>query len=252
MAEVIFLGVLQGVAEFLPISSSGHLVLARNLLGMGDVGLRLDVSLHAGTLLAVAIFYFPVLRRIVSNREWGYLIKIAVSSIPLAIVGFFCLDFLESSARPATVGCSLIFTGIVLCCVKYAKNRSRPVDVSSAFWMGVAQALAALPGVSRSGMTISMARALGVEPGKAAEFSFLMSAPPIIGATILEITKSFSSVGDVSTLQVSWVMCILGAAVAAVAGYFSLKLLVESLKRKLFWIFGPYCLAAGLLTLLLI
>lgn len=252
MTEVAFLGILQGVAEFLPISSSGHLVLARNLLGLGDIGLRLDIFLHAGTLLAVGVFYFPVIQRIVRNREWGYLWKIAASSVPVALVGFAFADSLEAAADPTMVACSLIFTGIVLIAVRFTKNLGRQLGISSAILMGMAQALAVLPGVSRSGMTISMARVLGVDPDKAAEFSFLMSAPPIAGAAILEVVKSLSANSGLQVSEISWPECVFGAAISAVVGYFSLKLLINILKRRLFWLFGPYCLAAGLLTLILI
>ena len=253
MIEVFFLGILQGVAEFLPISSSGHLVVARNLLGLGDVGLRLDIFLHFGTLLAVFVFYFGTIKRIVIERKWDYLLKIAVSSLPVAIVGFACMDFLEEVATVKTVGCSLVFTGIVLSLTSLVGARGdKSVSLGSALWMGLAQAVAAIPGVSRSGMTISAARAIGVEPGKAAEFSFLMSAPPIAGAVLLHIAEIFSASDASGVVELPWGHCLFGAAIAALVGYFSLKLLVESLKRKYFWLFGPYCLSAGLLILLLI
>ena len=250
MIEVTLLSILQGIAEFLPISSSGHLVLGKSLLGMGDLGMRLDIFLHVGTLVAIFVFYWAIVWRIVKNLEWGYLLKVVASAVPAGVVGILFQDQLEAAfASPKMVGAALVFTGLVLTATKFLPKGTKDVSFARAILMGVAQAVAILPGVSRSGMTLAAARASGVEAEKSAEFSFLMSAPPIAGAALLQILKAGDAATDAA--EVSWGLTIYGCVLAAVVGYFSLKLLLKSLKGRWFWLFGPYCLLAGALTLIL-
>ena len=250
MIEVTLLSILQGIAEFLPISSSGHLVLGKSLLGMGDLGMRLDIFLHVGTLAAILAFYWTIVWRIVKNLEWGYLLKVVASAVPAGVVGILFQDQLEEAfASPKMVGAALIFTGLILTATKFLPKGTKDVSFARAILMGVAQAVAILPGVSRSGMTLAAARASGVEAEKSAEFSFLMSAPPIAGAALLQILKAGDAAADAA--EVSWGLTIYGCVLAAVVGYFSLKLLLKSLKGRWFWLFGPYCLLAGALTLVL-
>ena len=251
ISEVTLLSVLQGIAEFLPISSSGHLVLGKQLLGLHDVGLRIDVFLHVGTLLVIFAFYFSVIRRIVVNLEWSYLLKVVVSAIPVGLVGIlFHAQLEEIFSSPRMVGVALIFTGFILTATRFLPKGGLDVSYGRAFWMGIAQAIAILPGVSRSGMTIAAARIARVDAEKSAEFSFLMSAPPIAGAALLEVLKGAGAAAE-SAAEVSWTLTIYGCILAAVVGYFSLKLLLKSLKSRWFWLFGPYCLGAGLLALFL-
>ena len=243
------LSVLQGVAEFLPISSSGHLVLGKSLLGMNELGMRIDIFLHVGTLLAIFAFYFAIIRRIIVNLEWSYMLKVVLSAVPAGLVGVLFKDQLEAAfASPKMVGGALIFTGLVLTATKFLPKGDRDVSFLRALAMGLAQAVAILPGVSRSGMTLAAARASKVEAEKSAEFSFLMSAPPIAGAALLEVLKGLKATE--ATVEVGWGLTVYGCALAAVVGYFSLKLLVKSLKGRWFWLFGPYCLVAGTATLL--
>ena len=252
MIEVTLLSVLQGVAEFLPISSSGHLVLGKGLLGMQEMGMRIDIFLHVGTLLAIFAFYFAVIRRILVNLEWSYMLKVVVSAVPAGVVGVLFKDQLEAAfASPKMVGGALIFTGVVLTLTRFLPKGDKDVSFARAIWMGVAQAVAILPGVSRSGMTLAAARASKVEAAKSAEFSFLMSAPPIAGAALLELLKSLKESGAAETVEVSWGLTVYGCVLAAVVGYFSLKILLKSLKGRWFWLFGPYCIIAGALALAL-
>ena len=251
ISEVTLLSVLQGIAEFLPISSSGHLVLGKQLLGLQDVGLRLDIFLHVGTLVAIFAFYFSVIRRIVVNLEWSYLLKVIVSAIPAGLVGIlFHAQLEEIFSSPRMVGVALIFTGFILTATRFLPKGGLDVSYGRAFWMGIAQAIAILPGVSRSGMTIAAARIARVDAEKSAEFSFLMSAPPIAGAALLEVLRGAGAAAE-SAAEVSWPLTIYGCVLAAVVGYFSLKLLLKSLKSRWFWMFGPYCLCAGLVALFL-
>lgn len=247
MVEVAILAVLQGVAEFLPISSSGHLVLGKSILGLGDVGMRLDIFLHVGTLASVFAFYFSVIRRIVMRLEWEYMAKVVASAVPVAVVGVCFKDSIESAfASPRMVGCALVFTGAVLTATRFLPRGGKDVSFLRAVLMGLAQAVAILPGVSRSGMTLAAARAARVDGEKAAEFSFLMSAPPIAGAALLEVVKSMGESAEAGAVaQAGWGQCVFGAVVAAVVGWFALWLLVSSLKGRWFWLFGPYCILAG-------
>lgn len=251
MIEVSILAVLQGIAEFLPISSSGHLVLGKALLGLGDVGMRLDIFLHVGTLLSIFVFYFAVIRRVVMRLEWSYMAKVVLSAVPAAIVGICFKDSIESAfASPKMVGGALVFTGVVLTATRFLPKGGKDVSFLRSLLMGVAQAVAILPGVSRSGMTLAAARAAKVDGERAAEFSFLMSAPPIAGAALLEILKSVRGAAEAgAAVETSWGLCIFGAVLATVVGWFALRLLVASLKGRWFWLFGPYCVLAGVLTL---
>ena len=252
MGEVTVLSILQGIAEFLPISSSGHLVLGKRLLGMGEAGLRLDVFLHVGTLIAVFAFYFSVVRRIVAGREWSYVAKIVLSAVPAGVVGILFHEALENAfSSPRMVGVALVFTGFILTATRFLPRGRLDVSYGRAFWMGLAQAIAILPGVSRSGMTIAAARIARVDAEKCAEFSFLMSAPPIAGAALLELAKGMNAAAGASGAEVSWALTVYGCVLSAVVGYFSLKVLLASLKSRWFWLFGPYCLAVGTLALFL-
>lgn len=259
--DVTVLAILQGVAEFLPISSSGHLVIGQHLLGLEEPGMRLDIFLHVGTLFAIAVFYFSRLWSIFRGlfvrgetyerrREaWMYLGKIVVSAIPAVVVYAIFkkqIDPLFENAK--MVGALLMFTGAMLVGTRLLPRGTRDVSFLRALWMGAMQAVALLPGVSRSGMTLAAARSGRIDPEKSAEFSFLMSAPLIVGGAMLDVVKDISST-DPSQCEISWWLICWGALLAAVVGYFSLKLLVATLKGKWFWLFGPYCIVAGLLTL---
>lgn len=251
--DVTVLSVLQGVAEFLPISSSGHLVIGQHLLGLDVPGMRLDLMLHFGTLVSICVFYWRTIWRILSRFEWQYVLKIALSALPAIVVYFFFKDFIEGLFENAKmVGALLMFTGAVLVGTRYLPVGNRDVCWKRSLLMGCAQALALLPGVSRSGMTLASARGGRVDAEKAAEFSFLMSAPLIVGGVFLEIIKAFRASSVAQEAEISWGFTIYGAALAAVVGYFSLAVLLRALKGRWFWLFGPYCLAAGLLTLILV
>jgi len=254
--DVTILAALQGVAEFLPISSSGHLVILQHILEVPEnLRLRLEVFLHAGTLISVFAFYGRRIAAILlglfakdaaARRDsWGYAAKLAVSAMPAVAVYFLFkhdIEALVSNAR--MVGALLMFTGAVLVGTRYLPRGERKVGFLRALGMGLGQAVALLPGVSRSGMTLAAARGGRVGPEEAAEFSFLMSAPLIMGGVLLEFLK-----GDVDAGGMSWGVLTWGVAFSAVVGYFSLTVLLKALKGRWFWLFGPYCILAGLATL---
>ena len=239
--DVTVLAILQGVAEFLPISSSGHLVIGQHLLGMNPPGMRLEVFLHVGTLASIFVFYRRPIASIFTGlfasdaerrREaWGY-----VKSI----------DDMFENAR--MVGALLMFTGAVLAGTRFLPRGTNAVEFLRAFLMGCGQAIAILPGVSRSGMTLAAARAGRVSPEAAAEFSFLMSAPLIAGDALLHILKAVKATPEELVGEPSWGVVAFGAVVAAVVGYFSLAILLRTLRGRGFWLFGPYCFIAGLLV----
>ncbi|MBQ3099340.1 MAG: undecaprenyl-diphosphate phosphatase [Kiritimatiellae bacterium] len=248
--DVTFLAILQGVAEFLPISSSGHLVIGQHVLGVKDAGLQLDVFLHVGTLLSVALYYRKSLWRIVAERDSCYVAKIVLSAFPaVAVYAIFKEEVESLFNNTKMVGALLMFTGAVLAGTRFLPTGTKDVSFLRALWMGCMQAVALLPGVSRSGMTLAAARSGKVELSKSAEFSFLMSAPLILGGMFLEILKMFSSSADVAQEGVGIGLLVWGALLSAAVGYFSLVALVKTLKGRWFWLFGPYCVTAGLLTL---
>ncbi len=248
-ASVTLLALLQGVAEFLPISSSGHLVIAQHLLGVKDAGMQLDVFLHAGTLVSVGLFYRRTIVGIVAGRDWRLILKIGASALPAVAVYFVFREKIDALFEDAKmVGALLMFTGAVLSGTRFIPRGGSAVSFLCALWMGAMQALALLPGVSRSGMTLAAARAGGVDPEKAAEFSFLMSTPLILGGVLLELAKIAG--GEAAGQDgVGWAAILWGAVLASAVGYASLAFLLKALKGRWFWLFGPYCLVAGLATL---
>ena len=232
--NVTILAVLQGVAEFLPISSSGHLVIGQHLLGMNPPGMRLEVFLHVGTLASIFAFYRrPIASMLgglfssdaVRRREaWEYAAKIILSALPAVVIYFSfkkSIDDLFENAR--MVGALLMFTGAVLAGTRFLPRGQRPVGFLRALLMGCGQEAAA-------------------------EFSFLMSAPLIAGDALLHILKAIKATPEELVGEPSWGVVAYGAAVAAVIGYFSLALLLRTLRGRGFWLFGPYCFTAGLLV----
>ena len=261
--DVTVLSVLQGVAEFLPISSSGHLVIGQSVLGINAPGMRLDIFLHVGTVLSIFAYYRRPVGRLLAGlvfaapdrrrESWMYAAKIVASALPAVVVyGLFKHQIEELFENAKMVGALLMFTGAVLMGTRFLPRGNREVNFLRAILMGVGQSIALLPGVSRSGMTLASARGGRVAPEAAAEFSFLMSTPLILGAAFLEALKAFGGSTTEAASAVpepSWGLVAYGAVVAAVTGYFSLAWLVKVLKGRWFWAFGPYCIVAGLLTL---
>ena len=220
-------------------------------MGVNEPGMRLDMFLHLGTLAAIFLYYRRTVAEVVKGLRgkdsWLYLARIAASAVP-AVAVYFCFKdniaaFFENSIA---VAAALIFTGLVLIATRFLPRGSRGIGFGRAVVMGCAQAVALLPGVSRSGMTLAAARACSAEPEKSAEFSFLMSAPLIAGGALIETLKA----PPAGEMQVGWGLTIYGALLAAVAGYFSLAFLVRTLKGRRFWLFGPYCIVAGIVVLL--
>lgn len=247
--NVTLLALLQGVAEFLPISSSGHLVIGQHLLGIREAGMRLDVFLHAGTLISVMVFYRKTILRLLLGKEWALLLKIFVSSLPAVAVYFAFRERIDAMFENARmVGALLMFTGGILAGTRFIPKGKKDVSFLRALWMGAMQAVALLPGVSRSGMTLAAARAGAVDPEKSAEFSFLMSMPLILGGVLFEVIEMFGGNAVGQDGGIGWTELLWGMSLASVVGYVSLAVLIKALKGRWFWLFGPYCFAAGLAT----
>lgn len=252
--RAIVLGLVQGLTEFLPVSSSGHLVLAEHLFGVDPPGVTFEVVLHLGTLLAVVLYFR---RRIVSllrelpgkkkssDKQNGrkYLLALIVGTIPAGVIGLLFADYLETAfSSPRAAAFFLIITGLILFSTTFSRRVTRQLpDQPRAFLIGCAQAAALLPGISRSGSTIATGMFLGLSPAGAAEFSFLLSIPAILGATVLSLGQAFAEGISVSTLAVYGA----GGLAAAVSGYLSLRVVFRILRQGRFWWFGLYCVVAG-------
>ncbi len=255
--KIIILAVIQGVSEFLPVSSSGHLVLAKTFMGLetGDSP-TLEIVLHAGTLVSILVFYFARISSLITDafkgkkEAWLYAAFILTSCIPAILLYFFAEDWLEANFNsPIFAASMLCVTGLILLSVKCVKSREGSLSFPRAIIIGCVQAFAMLPGISRSGSTISASRLLGIDPKKAAEFSFLMSVPLLTGAVLLSLKDIFSGevVGDITPMNMG-----VGFIVSALVGYFSLKWLVKLLNAGKFWRFGIYCLSAGVISLIVL
>ncbi len=252
IGKVILLAVLQGITEFLPISSSGHLVIAKALIGLESMGVGLEVSLHLGTTIAILIFYWTDLRDLIVPifKEQGakrrdslrFIWLLAAATVPAGLVGLIFNDRIEALFSNAHfVGITLIATAAILAATALSKRRKKPFNLPRALTVGMAQAMAILPGISRSGSTIATGELLGVESADAARFSFILAIPVILGAAMLE------AIGGLNELR--WEYAI-GLVVSAVVGYFSLRLMIGIVKANRLWAFAPYCLAVGLVTLI--
>ena len=252
--KIMVMAVIQGLTEFLPVSSSGHLVLAKHFLGLESPGASLELFLHGGTLLAVVLYYRRKLMALLigcfrfEKASVIYAAWVLLSMVPAGILFAFKGDEMVAKYdSPMFVGAMLCITGLALTSLVFLRNRAeriRSFNALDAFLMGLAQAIAMLPGISRSGSTIFAARLAGVKPSEAAEFSFIMSIPVIAGALFMEVIKSGSAIRSVSLTH-----CFVGAVVAGVVGFLAIGILIRVLNSGKFWMFGLYCMAVGVLSM---
>jgi undecaprenyl-diphosphatase len=256
LTEIVVLAIVQGVTEFLPVSSSGHLVIVAALMADGnvdkfDVG-DLNICLHGGTLISIIVFYWHRLWKLLS-ADRGLLVPLGIATVPAVVIGLGMkltgADAVLSS--PLLAGCLLPVTGLILIWAsRHAGGHDECGSLShkNAALIGCSQALAILPGLSRSGTTISTGLRLGLAPTAAATFSFLMAIPVIGGACLLEIVSlakdaSFSSSVGETTPPIH---LGIGAAVAYTVGLVSLWLLVKWLERGRFQYFAYWCMPVGI------
>ena len=245
----IILGIIQGLTEFLPISSSGHLVLGQHFLGIENSGILLEVVLHLGTLLSILLYYrrdiFDLLQGIFKRDvdSLHYTLMVGVATVPAVVVGLLFKSQLELLFLPQFVPYMLLITGCVLISTKFATESQKNMTIKIALLMGLAQVFAMLPGISRSGMTISLALFLGIHRGDAAKFSFFMAIPVLLGAGILQL-------GDVVEISVQIWPLFLGFISAFISGYIVIKWLIKIISNHHFWKFSFYCIFVGITCIL--
>lgn len=238
--QSIILGIVQGLTEFLPVSSSGHLVIFSNLLGTTPNG-TMEVFLHGGTMLAIVVYYFKSILRL----DFNYLKLILVASIPAGVAGLLLSDYLDALfSSVLLVGFALIVTGIMNILTDRAPKRKQKLNTKNTFLIGLFQAVAIIPGISRSGATIFAGTIKGIPRKQVAQFSFLLSVPAILGANLLVISDNFGLIND--QLSVSFV----GAIVAFLTGLLALWILEKLLIAGKFRYFGYYCFLIAALTII--
>ena len=246
--QALVLGILQGLTEFLPISSSGHLVIGQELMDITISGYEFEVMVHMGTLFSVLVIFrwdiFKLFTTLDKNETRQDILSLIAGTIPAIIAGVLFKDEINKLFdNVGYVGIALICTGVVLLISKVFKGNRSSVPISIGFAIGLFQSLAIIPGLSRSGLTISGALALGILPEKAARFSFLLSIPIILGAGILTAYE-IESYG-----KLSMAVMVAGFFSSFIVGLFALKWLLRWLKSGRFFWFGFYCLFIGILTL---
>jgi len=256
----IILAIVQGLTEFLPVSSSGHLAVIQNLFNLQGSQVAFDVLLHLGTLTAILFYFRSSWKWIISDcwqalkpskKAWSLpgfrlFIFVIIGTIPAGLFGIFFKDKIESVFNfNFFIALAWIFTGGWLLLTRVIKPSDKKLSLGRSLAIGVAQAIALFPGVSRSGSTIMAGWLLGVDKKTAFHYSFYLAIPAILGATILEAK-------DISNFDPNqWINGIIGFVVSAIVGFFALKLLDKVLKSERLYYFGFYCIIIGIVTLVL-
>ena len=265
--QAIIIGLVQGLTEFLPVSSSAHLIFAQQALGVSDVGLAFDVLMHVGTLVAVIVYFFNdivnmikgFLLSLVDLKDGNFIREIKkdpykklawltiLATIPVGVVGVLFNDIIESMFQGLTIPAFLL---LVTGCLLYVSQRMntgridvRNMTIKEALIMGCGQALAVLPGLSRSGTTIAAGLFAGLDKEFAAKFSFILSIPAILGAAVFQLK-------DLSGGSVEIGACIAGFVVAVISGYLAISVLLKIVREKSLDIFAYYCWIVGLIVLI--
>ena len=262
--ESLVLGLLQGLTEYLPVSSSGHLAIGSALFGIeGETNLQFTIVVHVATVFSTLVilwkeisWIFKGLFKFEMNSETKYFLNIVVSMIPVGIVGVFFKDYVEDifSSGLMVVGSMLLLTAVLLSFSYYAKPRvKQDISMRDAFIIGLAQACAVMPGLSRSGSTIATGLLLGNSKEKMAQFSFLMVIPPILGEALLDTVKMIGGNADAVTAggNISVWALIVGFLAAFVSGCVACKWMISIVKKGKLIYFAIYCALAGVLTLFL-
>lgn len=257
--EALILGLIQGLTEYLPVSSSGHLAIGSELFGIeGEENLAFTIVVHVATVFSTLVilwkeidWIFRGLFKRELNEETRYVGNIIISMIPIGIVGVFFKDKVEAvfGSGLLVVGCCLLLTALLLTFSYYYKPRQKArISMTDAFVIGLAQACAVLPGLSRSGSTIATGLLLGNDKTRLAQFSFLMVIPPILGEALLDgmnMMKGEAIAGDIPTLSL-----VVGFLAAFVSGCLACKWMIGIVKRGKLIYFAIYCALAGIVTLL--
>jgi len=263
LLQAMILGLVQGLTEFLPVSSSGHLVLAEKILGLGTSNLRFEVAMHLATLLAVCFAFRKRILKLVKsvlfgrmrlvNGKWQYTddnlrlaILLIAATIPAALIGILFDDAIEQAFNnPIAVSIALLVTGGILFGTGRIAKRHEKIGWKQSLIIGFSQALAILPGISRSGTTIAAGIYSGVGQEKAAEFSFLMSIPVILGAGLIK----FKDVLETGMPKGEVLAILIGGLIAAIAGYLAINFLLKIIRGSKLHYFSYYCWMVGLVSL---
>ena len=258
--QALILGFIQGLTEYLPVSSSGHLAIGSYLFGIeGEENLAFTVAVHVATVLSTLVilwkeidWIFRGLFKCEMNAETKYVLNIVVSMIPVGIVGVFFKDYVEEvfGSGLVIVGCMLLLTAALLTFSYIAKPRKKEkISLRDAFIIGLAQACAVMPGLSRSGSTIATGLLLGNKKESLAQFSFLMVIPPILGEALLDVVKGLK--GEEAFGGIDMMPLAIGFIAAFVSGCIACKWMINIVKKGKLIYFGIYCAIAGVLTLIL-
>ncbi len=248
LIQAIFLGLIQGLTEWFPVSSSGHLALFQNLFSL-EVPVLFDILLHFGTLIVVLlVFYKDILKILKAVFRWDIksdyfrlAIFIVIGSMGTGLIGYFFRDlFVGFFTNLKAIGVAFLFTGVLLFFSN--KRGNKKLNYKSSFLIGLMQGVALIPGVSRSGTTISTGMLLGIERKKVARFSFLLLIPAVVGGLIFE----FGDLGSIDLMS-----SFAGVLVSILVGYISLKFLLRIIEKGKFRYFSYYCFAVGIITLIL-
>lgn len=259
--QALILGLLQGLTEYLPVSSSGHLAIGAYLFGIdGDDNLVFTIVVHVATVLSTLVILWKDIEWIFSgllkgrmNAETRYVINILISMIPIGIVGVFFKDKVERifGSGLAIVGVMLLITALLLTFSYYARTRQKAeISMRDAFIIGLAQAVAVMPGLSRSGSTIAAGLLLGNNKAKLAQFSFLMVILPILGEAFLDVVKIFKGGIEAAVGDVAPVPLVVGFVAAFLAGCFACKWMISIVKKGKLIYFAIYCAVLGAVTLI--
>lgn len=262
--QAFIMGLIQGLTEYLPVSSSGHLTIASHLFGLnGEESLAFTIAVHVATVLSTIVILWKQIAWILAglfrcdgklNAEQRYALAIVISMVPVGIVGVFFKDYVEEifGSGLFIVGCCLIATAALLIFSYYARPRKKDnISYIDAFIIGLAQAVAVLPGLSRSGSTIATGLLLGNQKEKLAQFSFLMVIPPILGEALLDVLKATSGSADATTTTIGLVPLLVGFIAAFVSGCLACKWMINIVKKGKLIYFGIYCLIVGSLLVAL-
>lgn len=263
--EALILGLVQGLTEYLPVSSSGHLAIGSALFGVdGEANLTFTILVHIATVLSTLVvlwkeidWIFKGVFKFRMNEETKYFLNIVVSMIPIGIVGLFFKDDVEKifGSGLLVVGCCLLLTALLLTFSYYAKPRQKEkISMSDAFIIGLAQAVAVLPGLSRSGSTIATGLMLGNKKEKLAQFSFLMVIPPILGEALLDVKHMVAPSAEYlaahpAQAEIPTLSLVVGFVAAFVSGCIACKWMINIVKRGKLVYFGIYCALAGAATI---
>lgn len=259
--EALILGLLQGLTEYLPVSSSGHLAIGSALFGIeGEENLTFTVAVHIATVLSTVVilwreivWLFEDLFKFKWNDGTRYVVNIVVSMIPVGIVGLFFKDKVEAifGSGLLVVGVCLLVTAALLSFAYYAKPREKQkISMLDSFIIGLAQAVAVLPGLSRSGSTIATGLLLGNKKEKLAQFSFLMVIPPILGEALLDVKDIIEGGVEAVSASIPTISLIIGFIAAFVSGCFACKFMINIVKRGKLVYFAIYCAIVGLLAII--